>query len=63
MSRLGRAEITMGEFVDLDEALRRLSLVTIDDVADLGAELASRPVSLAAVGSVADGMFITAEGA
>lgn len=63
MSRLGRAEITMGEYVDLDEALRRLSRVTIDDVAELGAELASRPVSLAAVGSVADGMFTTTEGA
>jgi predicted Zn-dependent peptidase len=54
MSRLGRAEITTGEFTDLDESLRRLSLVTGDDVRALAAELVSRPVSVAAVGSIDD---------
>jgi predicted Zn-dependent peptidase len=57
MSRLGRAEITMGEFIDLDEALRRLALVTRDDVAELAGELAARPMSLAAVGAVDESMF------
>ena len=52
MSRLGRSEITLGEFVDLDEALRRLSLVTAHDVQDLAAELAAHPISMAAVGTV-----------
>jgi predicted Zn-dependent peptidase len=52
MARLGRAEITLGEFVDLDETLRRLSLVTAAEVQELAAELASRPLSIAAVGSV-----------
>jgi predicted Zn-dependent peptidase len=52
MTRLGRAELTMGEFVDLDETLRRLDVVTADDVRDLAAELASRPLSIAAVGAV-----------
>ena len=52
MSRLGRAEITLGEFVDLDETLRRLSLVTAAQVQELAGELASRPLSIAAVGSV-----------
>jgi predicted Zn-dependent peptidase len=52
MTRLGRAELTMGEFVDLDETLRRLDAVTPDDVRDLAAELASRPLSIAAVGAV-----------
>ncbi|MFP7833693.1 M16 family metallopeptidase [Marisediminicola sp. LYQ134] len=52
MSRLGRAEITLGEFVDLDESLRRLSLVTTDSVASLAADLASRPLSVAAVGTI-----------
>ena len=52
MSRLGRSEITLGEFADLDEALRRLSLVTSDGVRDLAAELAARPVSIAAVGTI-----------
>ena len=57
MSRLGRAEISLGEFADLDESLRRLHLVTADDVRDLAADLAGRPVSISAVGSVTDDMF------
>ena len=52
MSRLGRSEITTGEFVDLDETLRRLSAVTAGQVAELAAELAAGPVSVAAVGTV-----------
>jgi predicted Zn-dependent peptidase len=57
MSRLGRSEITLGEFVDLDESLRRLDMVTAHDVQRLAADLASRPVSVAAVGSVDDDVF------
>jgi predicted Zn-dependent peptidase len=54
MSRLGRSEITLGEFVDLDESLRRLSLVTTAGVQELAQELAARPISIAAVGTVDD---------
>ena len=50
MTRLGRAELVHGEFVNLDETLRRLRAVTADDVRALAAELASRPRSLAVVG-------------
>jgi predicted Zn-dependent peptidase len=57
MSRLGRAEITMGEFSDLDESLRRLHLVTVDDVRNLATDLAGRRVSISAVGNVTDEMF------
>ncbi|WP_403020051.1 M16 family metallopeptidase [Salinibacterium sp. GXW1014] len=57
MSRLGRAEIMLGEFLDLDEALRRLSLVTTDAVAELADELSRGPVALAAVGRVDDATF------
>lgn len=57
MSRLGRAEITQGEFVDLDEALRRLDRVTPGHVQDLAREIASRPLSISAVGAIADGTF------
>ncbi len=57
MSRLGRSEITLGEFSDLDESLRRLSLVTLDDVRSLARELASRPLSIAAVGTVDASVF------
>lgn len=54
MSRLGRAEITLGEFADLDEGLRRLALVTRDDVQSLAQELAERPWSVAVVGALPD---------
>ncbi len=57
MSRLGRSELTHGEFADLDEALRRLSLVTAADVRELAQELASRPLSIAAVGTVEESTF------
>jgi predicted Zn-dependent peptidase len=52
MSRLGRSEITTGEFVDLDESLRRLATVTADGVRALASELVARPLSIAAVGTV-----------
>jgi predicted Zn-dependent peptidase len=57
MSRLGRSEITLGEFNDLDEALRRLTLVTALDVRELAEELVSRPLSIAAVGTVEESAF------
>ncbi|MFM9876590.1 MAG: M16 family metallopeptidase [Rhodoglobus sp.] len=52
MSRLGRSEITLGEFVDLDESLRRLAAVTTAAVRELASELVARPLSIAAVGTV-----------
>ncbi len=57
MSRLGRSEITLGEFADLDESLRRLGQVTPADVQGLAADLAARPVSIAAVGTIDDSIF------
>jgi predicted Zn-dependent peptidase len=57
MSRLGRSEITLGEFADLDEALRRMALVTADDVQALAAELVAGPLSVAAVGALKDDAF------
>ena len=52
MSRLARSELTLGEFADLDESLRRLDLVTLSDVSELAELLNARPLSIAAVGSV-----------
>ncbi|MGV8970597.1 MAG: M16 family metallopeptidase [Microbacteriaceae bacterium] len=57
MSRLGRAEITQGEFLDLDESLRRLARVSTRDVQALAEELVIRPLSIAAVGSVEESAF------
>ncbi len=63
MSRLGRAEITLGEFVDLDEALRRLDQVSSDAVVTLAAELVSRPLSVAVVGTADEAAMAAATGA
>lgn len=57
MSRLGRAEITLGEFSDLDESLRRLALVTAEDVRMLAEDLVSRPLSISAVGTIDESAF------
>jgi predicted Zn-dependent peptidase len=57
MSRLGRSELTLGEFLDLDESLRRIALVTPDDVRELAEELVARPLSVSAVGTVPSGAF------
>lgn len=57
MSRLGRAELTLGEFGDLDETLRRLEAVTVRAVRDLAQEIAARPLSAVAVGAVEESTF------
>jgi predicted Zn-dependent peptidase len=57
MSRLGRSEITLGEFIDLDESLRRIALVTPEGIRELAEELVSRPLSIAAVGTVDENAF------
>ena len=57
MVRLGRSELHMGEFVDRDEALRRLDLVTLEDVHELAVELARNPLSAVTVGAVNDSVL------
>jgi predicted Zn-dependent peptidase len=57
MVRLGRSELHMGEFVDRDEALRRLDLVTLEDVQELAVELARNPLSAVTVGAVNDSVL------
>ncbi|MGV8859489.1 M16 family metallopeptidase [Rhodoglobus sp.] len=57
MSRLGRSELTLGEFIDLDTSIARISAVTADGIQELARELSSRPLSIAAVGAVTQEMF------
>jgi predicted Zn-dependent peptidase len=57
MNRLGRAEISTGEFVDLDESLARLGRVTAQDVASLAAELRQGVLSTVVVGDVEPALF------
>jgi len=57
MSRLGRSELTLGEFADLDVTLRRLHTVTADAVQALAQELAAGALSVASVGPVSADTF------
>jgi predicted Zn-dependent peptidase len=54
MSRLGRAEITLGEFSTVEENLDRIRAVTSDDVRSLASELAAQPRHLVVVGPYED---------
>lgn len=57
MNRLGRAEISTGEFVDLDESLARLGAVTAVGVRDLAAELRAGVLSTVVVGDIDPALF------
>lgn len=57
MFRLGRSELSTGEFVTRDEVLRRIDAVSGEDVRRLAAELSGRPVSACAVGDVPETVF------
>jgi hypothetical protein len=52
MIRLGRSELSTGEFVDRDEALARLAMVGLAEVQNLAKQLAVAPLSGVVVGSV-----------
>jgi predicted Zn-dependent peptidase len=54
MMRLGRAELTTGEYVDREEGLARLATVTIDNVQSLAGDLVHSPLSAVVVGAVKD---------
>jgi predicted Zn-dependent peptidase len=50
MSRIGKSELTQGEFLDVDEVLARIDAVTADDVAEVAQEVLRQPLSLGAIG-------------
>lgn len=56
MMRLGRSELTTGEYVDREEALARLARVTTEDVRALAVGLMDGPLSAVVVGAVKDGI-------
>ena len=57
MSRLSGTELSTGEFVPLDEALRRFREVTVSDVRDLAADIAGRAMNIVAVGDLTEDTF------
>ncbi|WP_394942320.1 M16 family metallopeptidase [Psychromicrobium sp. YIM B11713] len=50
MSRLGRAELVSGEFLDIDQTLERIHAVTAEQVQELARELAAAPRTITVVG-------------
>jgi predicted Zn-dependent peptidase len=50
MSRLGRAELVSGEYQDIDETLRLIKSVSVQEVQDLARELAAAPRTVTVVG-------------
>jgi predicted Zn-dependent peptidase len=50
MSRIGKAELVQDELLSIDEVLRRVDAVTLEDVRALAHELFARPQVLAIVG-------------
>lgn len=53
MGRLARAELGTGELFTYDASLARFEAVTPEQIRDLAAELAARPMTVVAVGDVA----------
>ena len=50
MSRIGKAELVYDELLTIDEVVRRIEAVTLDDVCELARELFTQPELLAVVG-------------
>ena len=57
MSRLSGAELTEGEFIDLDESLSRYSAVQLSDVQALAKLMFEAPKSFVAVGEIKQSLF------
>ncbi len=50
MSRLGKSEIAHGEILTVDQSLRRIERVTLDDARDVAQRVLSQPMTLTVVG-------------
>jgi predicted Zn-dependent peptidase len=50
MSRLGKSEIALGEILTVDETLRRLKAVTLDDARRVAERVLSQPMTLTVLG-------------
>jgi predicted Zn-dependent peptidase len=50
MSRIGKSEISHGEILSVDEVLRRVDAVTLEDAAKVASQIFVKPMALAVVG-------------
>jgi len=57
MSRLGKSEIAHGEILSVDETLRRVAAVTLDDARRVAERVLSQPMTLTVLGPVAPSAF------
>jgi predicted Zn-dependent peptidase len=57
MSRLGKSEIAHGEILTVDETLRRVGRVTLDDARRVAERVLSRPMTLTVLGPVTPSSF------
>ncbi|MCA1825267.1 MAG: insulinase family protein, partial [Frankia sp.] len=60
MSRLGKAELVYNEFLTVDEVIRRIDAVTLDDVRSVAHEVLSGQLGLAVIGPFEDRDFASA---
>ncbi len=60
MSRIGKSELVHGEFMSVDALLSRIDGVTLDEVADVAADLLQEPPTLAVVGPFDESRDFTA---
>jgi predicted Zn-dependent peptidase len=57
MSRLGKSEIAHGEILTVDQTLRRIEAVTLDDARRVAERVLSQPMTLTVLGPFAAGAF------
>ena len=57
MSRLGKSEISHGEILTVDQTLRRIEAVTLDDTRRVAERVLSQPMTLTVLGPFASGAF------
>jgi predicted Zn-dependent peptidase len=50
MSRIGKAELVYGELLSVDDVIKRIDGVSLDDVSGVAEDLLSAPATLAVVG-------------
>ena len=57
MSRLGKSEIANGEILTVDEILRRVQGVTLEDARRIAHRVLSQPMTLTVLGPVTSSSF------
>jgi predicted Zn-dependent peptidase len=57
MSRLGKSEISHGEILSVDQTLRRIEAVTLEDARRVAERVLSQPMTLTVLGPFASGAF------